>query len=206
VRQARLNIPDTRVLDVVTLEDATGRNAAELNIRSLSLLRSEWMQDGAWTIDETYLVDQSTVNHNAAFTVPGGSTQNIINGSTEVLNLSYDSWQDVVVDGATLVLNAPQTWTSLELRNGAVLTHSAAASDTATGPVIDLTVDTLSVDASSVIDVSHKGRLRSGFYAGGSHGGQGGVQGSTSASYQTNETYGSLREPVDLGTGLRDAR
>ncbi|WP_332309430.1 fibronectin type III domain-containing protein [Pseudomarimonas arenosa] len=75
------------------------------------------------------------------------------------------------------------------------------ATTTSTGPKVDLTVETLTVDATSKIDVSGKGRTylsgASG-YIGGSHGGRGGLHGTTDT---TNAGYGSIRQPTELGAG-----
>ena len=121
------------------------------------------------------------------------------------------------VVGAALTLVGPHSFGNVELLSGAVLTHRDTTQSEAYG--LELTAWTLSVDATSRIDVTARGFLggdRSGLPAGqahtvgfaagsqtgtgGSYGGLGGKYGASGSS-QPNPVYGSLTNPVDLGSG-----
>ena len=62
--------------------------------------------------------------------------------------------------------------------------------------MLDLAVGTLSIDATSSIDVTGKGR-GPGNYCGGCGGSYGGY----GAGQSPNDTYGDYRDPDDWGTG-----
>jgi hypothetical protein len=118
---------------------------------------------------------------------------------------TYDG-QDIAIDKATVTIDGPHSFDSVQLINGAILTHSA---NTATQTHdLDLTVThQVIVDASSKIDVSAKGYLpgrttgnatagASTGNAGGSFGGLGGAP-----SGVANAVYGDLTHPADWGSG-----
>jgi len=121
-------------------------------------------------------------------------------------NTTYDG-QDIAVVGATVTIDGSHGFNSLQLANGAVLTHSANTS-TQTHK-LDLTVtQQVIVDATSSIDVTGKG-YAPGYttgntttggatgYAGGSYGGLGDPRyGNT-----TNRVYGDYADPDDWGSG-----
>ena len=118
--------------------------------------------------------------------------------------------------GATVTLVGAHALGNVELLDGAVLTHRETTQTEAYG--IQLSAWTLSVDATSRIDVVARGHLggnrsgigeiahTSGFAAGaqngagGSYGGLGGDYSGNGASVP-NPVYGNLVNPVDLGSG-----
>ncbi|MBD8528173.1 hypothetical protein IFO71_20685, partial [Pseudoxanthomonas sp. CAU 1598] len=104
--------------------------------------------------------------------------------------------KDVVVSGSTLTIAGQHTFASLTLSSGAILTHEAGV---AQPPV--LSAATLTIDATSKIDVSGKGRTHlsgASGYVGGSHGGRGGLN---ATNETTNAAFGSIHEPTELGAG-----
>jgi hypothetical protein len=122
----------------------------------------------------------------------------------------------VVIDAATVSVQSCRPATMI-LRNGAVLTHPRATASTV--PYLEVTTSTLTVDATSRIDVSGRGYLggRAGDNAsevgrtlgnsttggstgasGGSYGGPGGDSPDARAS---NAVYGDFRDPNEPGSG-----
>ncbi|MBI5510296.1 MAG: Ig-like domain-containing protein [Deltaproteobacteria bacterium] len=136
----------------------------------------------------------------------------------------------VRVDAGTLTLNGTQTLGSLELVNGAVLTHrenwapSAASAYPGFEGELDLIVGSVVIDSASSINVSGKGyrgggryayngaigrtignaeatyQVQSSPYAAGSYGGMGG-DGSGSAVTPSSSLYGDLIYPAHMGSG-----
>jgi hypothetical protein len=125
---------------------------------------------------------------------------------------AYDN-QNLRITGSGVVvtMDGPHAFKNVELLNGAMLTHSETT--TATEYRLDLNAWTLSVDAASSIDVTGRGYLGGKNYkengrtlgnvygsidgAGGSYGGLGGgYQG-----HASNDVYGSLTDPEELGSG-----
>ena len=114
--------------------------------------------------------------------------------------------EDLSIDGTTVVLDGAHTFANISIRNGGILTHSAATATSES--TLRLTVTgTLTVDATSSIDASARGYLggrtvgnvtagRASGRSGGSHGGRGfpweGVP---------NQTYGDFRDPRGPGAG-----
>ncbi|MCP5525823.1 MAG: hypothetical protein H7A47_03335 [Verrucomicrobiales bacterium] len=111
---------------------------------------------------------------------------------------------ELIIDGAEVTGSGCLNFASLELRNGAMLTH--AAGDTA-GLCVNVLGDAV-VEAGSRIDVSGRGYAAGTgpgtpgaavrFNSGGSYGGVGGVGRETSVLAPIN---GSITEPTDLGSG-----
>ncbi len=118
---------------------------------------------------------------------------------------TYDG-QDIAVDGATVTIDGPHDFDSVQLVHGAALTHSA---DTATQThELDLTVtEQVIVDASSKIDVTGKGYLpgytTGNTTVGGATGVSGGSYGGLGVSSRgaTNPVYGDYANPDDWGAG-----
>ncbi|MBL1271163.1 MAG: hypothetical protein COB25_001815, partial [Oceanospirillales bacterium] len=117
------------------------------------------------------------------------------NRTVEADDLSLDN-QGVVVDGATLTINGTHRFASLELKNGATLTHSVEVE-----AKLDLFIEgVLHVDSSSSVNANAKGKPRPSAahsYVGGSYGGRGGFYGSN----QSDEEFGSYTSPTDYGVG-----
>ena len=125
--------------------------------------------------------------------------------------------RDITVDGATLTLIGAHTFNNLTLTNNASVTHPV--STTTAEYSLEVTVtNTLSVDASSSIDVTDKGYLggyrggNSSIYGrtlgntttGGSYHTSGGSYGGLSGQYSgdaVNGAYGSIVDPDELGSG-----
>ena len=111
----------------------------------------------------------------------------------------------LVVDGAELTINCMHSFFSIELRNGAVVTHPAGA-----GNFVHLNVSQgVSIDATSSIDVDVRGYAAvNGPGAGGlassgtgSGAGHGGAGGDSSSAAIGGGTYGQLFEPTSPGSG-----
>jgi large repetitive protein len=119
--------------------------------------------------------------------------------------------KNLKISGATVTVNGPHTFHNVDLLNGAILTHS----DTTTAQEFSLNINawTISVDALSAIDATGKGYMGGKAYyeqgrtignvyggtsgAGGSYGGLGGgYEGRAS-----NNIYGYLTDPENLGSG-----
>ncbi len=126
---------------------------------------------------------------------------------------SYDD-KNIRVQGVTVILEGHHSFRNLELLGGAVLTHKPTTVDEEFG--LSFEAWTLSIDASSKIDVSGRGYLggrRDGnpdnegrtvgnvagstVNAGGSYGGIGGAHGGGTP----NAVYGNLANPVEFGSG-----
>ena len=121
--------------------------------------------------------------------------------------MTIDIGELIVSDNATLEVATPNPTDvamvdTLDLSNGAVLTHRAAT--TTDEYTLRLLADTVTVDATSSIDVSARGYLpghtlgnttvgAATGWAGGSYAGEG--------VGDTNETYGDYRDPNELGSG-----
>ena len=126
-------------------------------------------------------------------------------------NTTYDG-QDIAIKGATVTIDGSHSFDSVDLIDGAVLTHSA---DTATQTHrVDLSVaQQVIVDASSKIDVTGDGYLAGRTtgnstvggatgLAGGSYGGLGGMGASNATSGGTpNAVYGDPFDPGEPGSG-----
>ena len=138
-----------------------------------------------------------------------------ITSDTEIAGAAFEG-RNLRVVGATLTLVGPHAFGNVELLSGAVLTHRETTQTEAYG--VELSAWTLTVDASSRVDVTGRGYLggdRSGLgstahtagFAPGSQGGTGGGYGGLGGKYggsgsaQPNPVYGSLTNPVDLGSG-----
>jgi hypothetical protein len=116
--------------------------------------------------------------------------------------------QDIVVDHATLTLAGSHTFASLQLVNGAVLTHEQANAGQLERAIRLVISGNLSVDASSRVDASGKGYRDLGTPGagthgawsggGGGHGGHGNVGGGNPAG-QGGRAFGSLLAPDSLG-------
>ncbi|UUY07323.1 hypothetical protein LRS11_16035 [Pseudomonas sp. J452] len=131
--------------------------------------------------------------------LPALAQQVVINSNS---SLPQDSQQyqsdDVIVDGVILTLSGATRFGTLTLRNNARITS-------ATGSVLSVSASSVSIDASSRIDVSANGNgpntaSTTNYYAGGSYGGRGGGYNGT---YYSPGTYGDFRLPRSLGTGGR---
>ncbi|UUY07325.1 hypothetical protein LRS11_16045 [Pseudomonas sp. J452] len=99
----------------------------------------------------------------------------------------------LLLDSATLTLSGTHAYESVLLRNSAVLTSPVEMA-------LNLSADTVDVDATSRIDVSGKGSLASlavGYYCGGSHGGLGGSYNGGSV----NPVFGDKLMPITFGIG-----
>jgi hypothetical protein len=123
----------------------------------------------------------------------------------------------ISIDNSYVIFNGPVTADSISLKNGTVLTHYGAT--TTTTYKLGITASSVSVDATSKIDVSGRGYLGawqggnsgnngmtygtttiggSTLYNGGSYGGQGGMSG---AGGSVNASYGTLQSPNEVGSG-----
>jgi len=151
----------------------------------------------------------------ATATFATGASVLLITSNTEIADAAFDG-RNVRVQGATLTLVGARSFGNLELIDGAVLTHRETTATEAQS--LHVTAWTLTVDATSRIDVAGRGYLggiraglpdgqahTTGFLpgaasgTGGSHAGLGGRF--SGASGQPNPIYGDLVNPTDLGSG-----
>ncbi|WP_188365658.1 hypothetical protein, partial [Marinicella pacifica] len=217
IKHARVDIGSSvSNLLSITAEDSVINQPHDLVIDSLILTNdSHWVQGGELTVNNTYDIQNSSVDHQASFTIPETTPYVISNGAHEVLNAVHPAWTeisvesgahlqinvnqpqliDLSIDSAEVEINVPQTLTNLDLSNGAILTHGQGVSG------VHLTVTDVTISADSSIDVSGKGAAYDSniipAYVGASYGGLGGVDNTSKSS---NPTYGDLRQPVELGT------
>src|SRR5258707_470096 len=107
-----------------------------------------------------------SLQSNEALAVSGGSLTLLAPSSLSAVTVSNGAamtvaattWSDVTVDHAALTTDARQDMTSLSIVNSGFLTH--AANTATTTHLVDLHVTgTVTVDASSSIDVSSEGYL-----------------------------------------------
>ena len=120
-------------------------------------------------------------------------------------NTTFDM-KSILIDGATVAIDGAHKFTSVQIVNGGVLTHSAN-SITLTHTLDVNVVELLMVDSTSRIDVTGKGYLpgrttgnstvgASTAGSGGSYGGSGRVDGGSS-----NLVYGDYANPDEPGAG-----
>lgn len=117
-------------------------------------------------------------------------------------DLTYEG-QDLVVDGCIATINGPHTFSSLAVVNGGVVTHSPYGSNpdnalnlTVTGDVTVGTTGSISANSKGYGQEGGPGAGGPSGYngCGGGHGGRGGGSAGGVA-------YGSVTEPVDMGSG-----
>ena len=175
-----------------TLTNLSDTPNAKVRIRAFDDVNyTGWTESGRFTIDNT-----------TPFIVTSPLTIN--EGDT-----SYDG-RRIIVDGTTLTINGTHIFTSLEIINGGLLTHSSTTSTNEYH--LDLNIlTTLGIDASSRINASSLGYLpgyslgnttsgAAGGQSGGSYGGYG-YSYSNTYSGNRNEVYGDFRNPNELGSG-----
>ncbi len=210
--------------DITNLSSLTAINSDilqphDLIIDSLILTaNSSWSQVGQLTVNTTYQVNNSSIDHRAAFNIPETTPYVISNGMRVTLNTPHDNWVNIEVqNNSKLEINTAQanldiltingglvdfgvshSFTTVTVENNGILTHSAGFA----GFTLDVT--NLTIDATSKIDITGKGRNHvTGEVTGvsaASHGGQGILR---AANDITNAVYGDLRQPIDLGTSGR---
>jgi len=127
--------------------------------------------------------------------------------NTQVSATTSNFSPDIVLDGATMVVDGVMPFVDLTLTNGATLTHPATT--TTQEHWMDLTVSgTLTVSSNSYIVADGLGYIAGYTYpnttiggsegdSGGSYGGYGGNDGGTGPC----EVYGDFRNPNELGSG-----
>ncbi|VAW36274.1 hypothetical protein MNBD_GAMMA01-1483, partial [hydrothermal vent metagenome] len=106
---------------------------------------------------------------------------------------SYDN-QDLTIDAAVLTIDGIHTFLNVQLINGATITHTQGINGA------NLSMVNLSIDATSKIDLSGKGKAfvtgEITGLAGASHAGLGIIR----TNEITNGSYGDLRQPAELGS------
>jgi RHS repeat-associated protein len=122
----------------------------------------------------------------------------------EVVEPLFDGHATVTLDGDTLTVNNISGMNTLQLTNSAVVNSFSLIP-------LDITVNTLIIDATSSIDLTGKGYApgytlgnttdgASTYYSGGSYGGLGG-NGTYGPGGVSNEVYGDYRDPNEMGSG-----
>jgi len=110
-------------------------------------------------------------------------------------NSAYDG-QDLIVNGVILTIDGSHQFNSVQLLNGAVLTHSLSPTTQ-----LELTSNTFVIDTNSRIDLTGKGRLPTSAVTGSSGGSYGGLGGIYVDGGTTNPVFGSSTLPTDFGIG-----
>lgn len=126
---------------------------------------------------------------------------NMASPSITVYGILTSSDDDLVVDGYTLEFASSQTYQSVEIRNGGVVTTGRPLSSET--PPINLVADNIVIGAGSGINISGKGIERgpnTDSSDGGSHGGSGG-ESHYYNSYAPAGPYGELIAPTSYGMG-----
>jgi hypothetical protein len=157
-----------------------------------------------WLCGILALAVETTTTHGVVFT----NNQEIGLG-----DLTYDG-QDIVVSGSTLTVSGRHSFNSLQVINNGVVTHPVWRLDSPSTLELAIAQD-LTVDASSRLDVSAKGCTGTSSQGngpgggagtvndtngGGGGGGHGGNGGNPQSIYAGGPSYGSVIEPVDLGS------
>lgn len=137
----------------------------------------------------------------------------VLTTNQEIEFSNYDN-RNLRIVGATVTLKGSHSFKNVELLNGAKLIHRETSLDEEPG--LTFSAWSLSIDATSAIDLNGRGYLAgrhspnsgpyegrtldnlpgSSYRSGGSHGGIGAGYGGA-----PNAIYGSLTDPVDLGSG-----
>lgn len=151
---------------------------------------------GVWLAGLLVLAAQSL----AAVTITSNTT--ITEGDT-----TYDG-EDLIVKGATVAIDGPHSFSSIQVVNGGVLTHSPCTA-TATHKLELNVAGTVVVDETSKIDVSGlgylAGRTSGNTTVGGatvaSGGSYGGLGGQVAGRGGPNRVYGDYANPEDWGSG-----
>ena len=110
-------------------------------------------------------------------------------------NSAYDG-QDLIVNGVILTIDGSHQFNSVQLVNGAVLTHSPSPASN-----LELTSKTFVIDTTSRIDLTGKGHLPTSVVTGSSGGSYGGLGGIYVDGGTTNPVFGSSTLPTDFGIG-----
>ena len=145
-----------------------------------------------------------------------GAPVTTLTSDTEIVGPGLDG-RSLRIVGAKVTLVGAHSFQNVELVSGAVLTHRETTQTQAYG--LELTAWTVTVDATSRIDVTGCGHLGGGDRAGlpngvahtigfapGAQVGAGGSYGGLGGRYAgawgpPNEAYGNLTEPIELGSG-----
>jgi len=180
----------------VTMTNFSLAHSGTLAATSLQLSSGTWNQSGAATLENLALLNV-TWNQNAFVEVTATYTHS---GLTWFSNAgsSFPFGRDLVVDGYVFYASGTQTWDSIVVTNGGKIACAVAASATATNKV-HLEANRICVSSNSSIDASGASRREStgNSNSGGSYGGRGGYYSTWGFS---GPTYGSITEPVDMGT------
>jgi hypothetical protein len=205
---------------------------------TLALNNSYVSVSGGVTVD-TLTMDHSTLNANSSAAVPGNLSvaygNMVVNNSSQVnvdgtLNLAANlslanstmtvtgtgtvSGNVALNNSALTIKSSLQATGDVFLQNNSLLTHTA--STTAETGKVDVTAATMTIDATSKVDVSGKGYL-GGFQSGNgvptgrtlgntTTGGSTGLSGGSYAgiggeSSKANAAYGDMANPSELGSG-----
>ncbi|QOC21587.1 fibronectin type III domain-containing protein [Wenzhouxiangella sp. AB-CW3] len=185
VANAHVEFSGTLSLGEATVRHSLVRNLDDIEVSSLQVEGGRWHAFGELNVggSEEYRVENQAHLH---------------------LHSVASNWDRVFVDGATLMVNAPQSWGELEVVNGGLVSLDIPDSEDEDWR-LELSLDHLLVDSGSAIDVSARGLSQPSELsnvAGASYGGWGGWR----FGDLPNMPFGSLREPIDLGVGARGGR
>jgi len=163
------------------------------------------------TTDMLIARDNQTHFRNALRLIDLSNVPFIFNTDTTIEddNFEYDN-RNIIVDGCTVTINGVHTFKDFLVVNSGVITHSPCTETTTSS--LYITVDNLTIDATSTIDVTGRGYVRgrtlgnategaSTNGAGGSYGGLGGLYDRPPNPNYRNNIYGDLTDPNELGSG-----
>ena len=179
----------------VTMTNFSLTHSGTLTASSLQLSSGTWTQSGATTLENLALLNV-TWSQNAFVEVTASYTHS---GLTWYSNAgsSFPFGRDLVVDGYVFYASGTQVWDSIVVTNGGKIACAEAASATATNKM-HLEANRIVVSTNSSIDASGVSRreYNGNSGTGGSYGGRGGYY----STIGSGPTYGSITEPVDMGT------
>ena len=114
-------------LSSIIVENSEVIQNSELVIDEMVLLDSTWLQLGTLTVNTVYQINDSSIDHQAAFVIPEINPYVIANGMQVTLNTAHGSWTDIIIsDSSSLTLNAALSNLANIDQNGGMLTLNAS--------------------------------------------------------------------------------
>jgi hypothetical protein len=142
-------------VDVLELTSVDWLHTGDLTVVDLHHIGGTWYHSGAFTVIDSYEIADIVVTHAGPVSILGAETDYAVQPGVTVRLNHETAWQHVLVDGETLIVNVPQSWASLEVLNGGLVTHDEPSGESAFW--LELTLGHLAIDFDSAIDVSAKG-------------------------------------------------
>ena len=183
-------VEDISGLDSLAVSNANIELSHDLSaLESLTISSANLEVNHDWTISAItpIVLNDSFVRHTGALEV-NGTSLSLTNSTFEI--------------SATTPVDKVQDWTTVSLQNNSQLRHGYAGETSVRG--LDWTVDSLTVDETSIITANSRGQN----YLAGTETRAGGTYGGRGGSYSSNDSaaeFGSYLAPDDFGSGGRDA-